>query len=183
MKKLLLLLLVTSLSHAAISNGNKYKLNTHLGQSAAEAQLGTLIDEGGQTGTVKDGHQAKNVLVATYDFSVDGGASLVSGGEIAYGTLPRGAIITKSYFDIITAPVGTGSSLSWTLNNTALGSGEVKVQTAVGTWAAGFLDGATTATASYYKNPTANTLKLSITGNALTAGKIRAFVEYVMSGY
>lgn len=176
MKKVLFaVLLVSGLAIAAISTDKKYKLNQYMGATARETNLGTLIDEGGQVGHAKDGHQPKSVLIATYDFSVDGGDS-VSLPE----TLPEDAVITRSYIEVLTQPVtaGTGSSVVITTES----SGDVYAETAATSLTTGFKAGVSDGTVSNFKKMTASRpVTIGVIGDDLSAGKIKVYLEYFMS--
>lgn len=176
MKQIFLVMLLAATSFAAIPAGDVYKLNNYMGQAAKDANLGTVVNEGGERGLARDGHQPKQILVGTYDYSVLGGQSL---SVIELGvSLPDNAIITRSYIDVITALVGAGSTIA--LYTEA--ANDVKTATAVASWGIGFLEGQSTGTAASFKKMTAERgLRMEISGNALTAGKFKAYVEYVMS--
>ena len=176
MKKILLLALVTMNVFGAISTDKKYKLNKYMGAVGSQVQLGTLIDEGGQKGLVKDGHQPLNLLVATYDFSTMGGAT---GSSIHLGqSLPSGAVITKSFIDVITAPAGTGASL---VVSTGEAYGDVKALTEIPDFT-GSLDGVSTGAASLFKPVTAERgIYVDVIQANLTAGKFKVYLQYVMS--
>lgn len=179
MKKFLLIALVTTQIFGAVSNGRKYKLDHQMGQAAGEAQLGTLIDEGGERGVVKDGHQAKTLAVATYDFSVLGGATTTSGGSSLGVTLPANAIITRSWVDVITPLVGSGSSIS--IGTKAVGD-VMALATASGMTTQ--IEGVSTGTAATMKKMTADTTVKYVNYYApLTAGKFKVYIEYVMSQF
>lgn len=175
MKKFLLALLLTVPAFGAISDGAKYKLNNNMGQAAREADLGTVIDEGGQRGLFKEGHQAKNVLIATYDVAVQGGASLV---EHETGvSLPDGAIITRSYIDIVTALTGGGTTIAVKTQS----DNDIKTATAVGSWGIGILEGQSTGSAATMLKMTAERgVRVKVANSALTAGKFNVYIEYVM---
>ncbi len=176
MTKFLLLLLVSANLFGAISADKKYKLNQYMGAVGSQVQLGTLIDEGGQKGLAKDGHQSKQLLVGTYDFTVQGGASATS---LHLGvSLPSKAIITRSFIDTVTALAGTGATV-------AVSTGEayqdIKSQTAIGTYS-GVIEGVSTGTAANMKEMSAERgVYVTIANTALTAGKFKVFIEYVMT--
>lgn len=175
MKKLLIGLLIAPIAMGAISDDKKYKLNQAMGGVASEVQLGTLLDEGGQRTLVKDGHQAKQLVVGTYDYAVHGGNSV---GDRHLGvTIPDNAIITRSYIDVVTTIVGQGAALVLTTETT----GDVKGSTAITSFS-GQVEGVSTGTAATMKKMTADRgLLLDINNTALTAGKFKVYIEYVMS--
>lgn len=176
MTKFLLLLLVSANLFGAISTDKKYKLNQYMGAVGSQVQLGTLIDEGGQKGLAKDGHQSVQLLVGTYDFTVQGGASATS---LHLGvSLPSKAIITRSYIDTVTALAGTGATV-------AVSTGEayenIKAQTAIASYA-DQIDGVSSGAASAFKKQTAERgVYVDVKNTALTAGKFKVYIQYVMS--
>lgn len=176
MKKVLFaVLLVSGLAIAAISTDKKYKLDQYMGGVAKETGLGTLIDEGGQVGLQKDGHQPKQVLIATYDLSVDGGDSVALPEE-----LPDNAVITRSYLEVLTQPVtsGSGSSVAITTES----SGDVYAETAATSLTTGFKAGVSDGTVSNFKKMTAERpVYIEVVGDDLSAGKIKVYLEYFMS--
>lgn len=180
MKRVLtLLLMLVSQGFAGITAEQKYLLDNYMGGVANQTGLGTLVAQGGGSAVVVDGIQAKQVLVATYDFSIHGGAS---NAAIGLGSsLPQGAVITRSYIDVITAPVGSfGGTLS-------VGTGEsgnwanVVATTALAS-VTGQVEGVMTGTAATMRKLTADKeLRVFISKTALTAGKFRVYAEYSTS--
>lgn len=177
MKKFLLTLLATGYAFGAISADKVYKLNQYMGPIAVQTKLGTLIDQGGSYDLSKDGISPMKVAQATYDFAVSGGASTA---DIDLGvTLPAKAIIRRSWLDILTQPVGSGSSVAIYVVN----AGNILATESVSTLTVGQHEGVSTGTtANMKKIATAGNVKVTISGNnGLTAGKIKAYIEYVVS--
>lgn len=176
MKKFLLALLVTVPIFGAISERNKYKLNNAMGQVARQANLGTILDEGGTRGVAKDGHQPKQMLVGTYDFATMGGGSV---GTIELGvSLPDNAIVTKSYIDVLTAPAGVGATIAIRTESAA----DIKAATAIASYS-GFVAGEQTGSGvtAFVKTTAERALGINIANTALTAGKFKVYLEYVVS--
>ena len=125
-----------------------------------------------------DGHWVKQLAVATYDFAKYTGAI----GTYSLGTgLPKNAVITESWLYSITKPT---TSASGTLAFKCQNTGDILAATAAGSFAAAgaSLDGVSTgATAANFKYTTAAcTMQAVIATGALTAGKVSAFVEYMV---
>lgn len=176
MKNLLLAMLIAAQGYGAISNNAKHKLNNYMGQVARETNLGTIIDEGGSRVT-KDGHQVKNLAVATYDYSVLGGATTTSGGSSLGVTLPVGAVITRSWVDTLVTPAGSGATISVH----ALTDQDIMVKKTASGMSV-LIEGVSTGTAATMKKMTTDsTIKYVSYDAALTAGKFKVYVEYVMS--
>ena len=128
-------------------------------------------------------HRAYNVIKGVYDFAVDGGAV----GQINLKddkgnliSLPVGAIVTKAYIDVITTLTSGGSA---TIAVGAQASGDLLAATAVASWAAGLLAADAVGTVATMKKIATSDkpLRLDIAVAALTAGKAKVFIEYVLS--
>ena len=178
MKKLMLIALISLNTFGAISAGKRYLLNKNMGPIASQVQLGTLVEEGGEKGLAKDGVSPVKIAIATYDYSVYGGTI----GDIALTgvSLPDKAIITRSYIHIYEplAPLNANVALR------VVSSGDVLAATNASTlFATSFQDGVSAGTSTVFKRVTNGPLgvKLTVANNALTAGKFKVFLEYVMS--
>lgn len=176
MKSFLLLLVICTQLHAAISTDKRYKISNYMGEMAKEVDLGKLMDEGGTQDLVKDGNSVLHLLTATYDFSVNGGASVA---DIGLGSsLPSKAIITRSYIDVVTAPVGPGATVAFKTES----AGDVLAATAITSLGVGRVEGVSTGTAATMKKTTAaRGVVMNVANSSLTAGKIRVYIQYVMS--
>lgn len=124
-----------------------------------------------------DGHHRQQVVQATYDFSKQTGA--VKTYQYPNATLPKGAIITRSYAYSITQPTTSASgTLAWSCQN----QGNIFAATAAASYgaAASTVDGVESGAASAFRNITVPCiLSATIGTGALTAGKVTVFVEYV----
>lgn len=177
MKKVLIAAgIVSMIAIGAISTDKKYKLNHYMGKTAEEVALGTLVQQGGTTDLAQDGVEPLKMVVATYDFSVSGGSSAAS---IDLGQLlPSGAVVRRSFLDVITQPVGSGASV----RITSEASGDILASSAVSGLTIGRTDGVSTGSVANMKKMTASReLYLEVFNHDLTAGKFRVYVEYVMS--
>lgn len=178
MKKLLLTALVAANVFASISADKRYKMNQYMGQVANQVQLGTLIDEGGQRALSKDGVSPHKIAQATYDYSVYGGAV----GDIALTgvSLPDKAIITRSYIHIYQPITPANATVALRLQST----GDILTATPATSLQGSFMDGTSTGASTVFKRLNAGLplgVKLTVGQNALTAGKFKVFLEYVMS--
>lgn len=123
------------------------------------------------------------LLVGTYDFAVQGGATgtillldVNTGKKIE---LPVGAIVTKSYIDVQT-PCTTSDA-----GTVALTTGQTAVDIMAATAAAsvtGILAGVSVGTAATMKK-ISSTVKnpAAVIANNITGGKFRVYMEYVLS--
>lgn len=122
------------------------------------------------------------VAKATYDFTVDGGA-IATITPVSSPLIPANAIIFGGLIDVVTAPLGGGASVA-----IGLGSGAqvaaLKAATAVGTYTIGAILALipvwTAATA--VKATVDSFITFTVSGGALTAGKICVNVYYHMAG-
>lgn len=124
-----------------------------------------------------DGHQQAELVQVTYDFAKQTGAV----GTYSLGvTIPANAVIKRSYIYSITQPT---TSASGTLAFKCQNASDVLAATAAASFGAAgaSIDGASTGAASAFKYTTAAcTLQAVIATGALTAGKVTAYVEYVV---
>ena len=108
-----------------------------------------------------------------YDFSEDGGAV----GDVSFGRkLPAGAIVTKVFSDEQTALTSGGAA------TVQLKSGSVSLTDALAfdSGFAGVEEQALASSAEAIKLSAEGELKISIATAALTAGKVRFFVQYLL---
>jgi hypothetical protein len=179
MKKFLVFLLVASTGFGAISAESVYKLNKKMGQVASEVQLGTIVDQGGVAGLSKDGIAPHKVIQGTYDVAVNGG----SAGTHELGiSVPDNAIITRSFLDVLTRPAHASGSAGGSLAVTVNSSGDVLAVKHAGTFSVALLEGLQTgAVSAAIKTTAVRPLKVLVTGDTLTAGKVKVYLEYVVS--
>jgi hypothetical protein len=120
------------------------------------------------------------VATGNFDVALNGGAI----GVYELGVkLPAGAIITRSYYEVLTTFVTAGSDAG----TIALKVGAVDLKAAIAVsdvsnpWDAGRKDGAQTGTAANMSKLSADgELTLTIAGQIASAGKLKVFVEYVI---
>lgn len=113
----------------------------------------------------------------TYDVAKDGGSV---GAHVLHMQLPNNAVIIRSFLQVNTAfasasQAGTVALSCQTANN-------IKTATDISGSAAGaMVEGESTGAASAFKRLTANcTVTATIANYALTSGKLKAWVQYVM---
>lgn len=138
-------------------------------------------DEG--LGTVV--HKTKNLLCAVYDFAVNGG--LVSTINLVDdqgnpAILPKGALVTNVVARVITAATSGGSA---TVSLGLLTAIDLMAATAVASLTLGAnVAGVPVGTAATWVGPVTATGGTQVTAGiavaALTAGKIKYFIEYVI---
>lgn len=171
MKFLIALLALSAISFGATLEKNvvpttdmETQLNKQWGPLPLKYSLGKVIK------------QAHNTAVGVLDFS-RGSTS----GSIDTGIhLPNKAIIRQSFLDVITQPT---SAAATDIAFTAQSAGDLYAYTAKGSLTTGIKDGVVEeATESgYIKLTAARTVYAVVSGSALTAGKIKIFVDYVVS--
>lgn len=168
--KLLLLALAFTASAFAANPVNKvptsaleYEVNRGFGAIGYKYSLGTVV------------RQAHNTAVGVYDFSVTGGAT----GDHEVGiTLPNKAVVRNVFFDTVTAPLSGGSA---TVGFKVQSAADLEPLTAIASWTGrtqGTPDGAV---GNMIKLTAQRKVYATISVAALTAGKIKVFVDYVVS--
>lgn len=153
------------------------------------------------TGAVADGHGAKLVARATFNPSAVAGQRAIAAHGLGV-TLPINAILEKAYVDVITT--FTSATDAGTIAIHAQGAGDIIAAIAIsdGTnvWDAGIhgskigfpalgadaahdtaVEVAALFTGTYLKLTAARELTVTVAVEALTAGKLILFVEYVIS--
>lgn len=129
----------------------------------------------------EDGLTVKKVAVATYDFAEHGGAI----GAINLGVfLPDNAVIRRAWYDVVTT--FTSATDAATVALKAQTAGDLKAAIAISDvsnpWDAAIKDGVPVDTAATAIKLTAEReLVLTVAVEALTAGKLVLYVEYVVS--
>ena len=141
------------------------------------------INEAMLSGYGIDGLHAKRIARATYDFAVDGGEV----GDVGLGvTLPDNAIITRSWYKVLTSFTSADSTAEVCLSIPTDGVAGIAASTALSAeganWAAGFHSGIQDGQVSNFSEQTteARELTLTIAVQDLTAGKLILFCEYVV---
>lgn len=200
--------LAAGTASGALSTDQKNLLNNHMGSVPRQIQLGTVLGtieaRGTLSGdaTVTDGGvlsigankvteamiaapetNARGLLrVARATFDPSGDSSVRPIGTYSLGvSLPANAIIVRSYMRTKTAFQSSSSQAQVsffceTAGNIALS--RFATSLSQGT----VIDGFNSGTASVMKNITAAcNISATVTGEALTAGKLNLFVEYVVA--
>ena len=134
--------------------------------------IGTLIDN------------CKNSLKCVYSYAANGGATGSIGLLTAAGVpaiLPPGAIVTRSYLSVVTAPASTGSA---TIAVSAVASADILAATAISA-VTGNVEGKQTGAISLVAGPvTAATpgsqVAIVVATAPLSAGQFDVFLEYVI---
>lgn len=123
-----------------------------------------------------DAVSQQGALVIEYDVARDGGAV---GSISSKATLPAGAIITKSYLDIVTAFTSAGGT--GTIAVSAFSTDDVLAPVDADTLSgqvAGIQDGAV---ANMIKASADSVPTIDVGTEALTAGKANVYLEWVQS--
>lgn len=132
-----------------------------------------------------DGLNAKRTARATYDFAVDGGAISTIGSGV---TLPDNAVVTRAWYDVITTFTSSTDAATIAINIPT--DGDLQAATAISAggnvYDAGLHDCATKGDdpgdpSTYIKLTDAREISWVIAVEAVTAGKLVLFVEYVVS--
>lgn len=122
------------------------------------------------------------VAKATYDFTVDGGA-VATITPVSSPVIPANAIIYGGLIDVVVAAVGGGASIA-----IGLGSGAqvaaLKGATAVATYSLGAIVALIPVwtAASAVKVTADSKITFTVSGGALSAGKIAVQIYYHMAG-
>lgn len=173
MKKILALLVAVPLFGATvISNNGAYQIN----RSSAVARKYSLGTQAMAAGTLG--------VKAQYDFAKSGGASgditLLDHEGLAV-KLPNKAIITNCLIDVATQPTSSTSSGSLAFSSSAVGDLKAATFVAGYTTTSRIACIPTGSTGTMIKLSSEATLKVRIGSEALTAGKINVWVQYVLS--
>lgn len=128
-----------------------------------------------------DGIAVKRYAKATYDFAVHGGAI---GAHKLGVRIPDNAIITRSYYDVITTATSATDAATIALH--AQGANDIVTATAISgvgnIWDAGLHEGIQVGTAATMVKTTAEReITATIAVEAVTAGKFSLIVEYVVT--
>lgn len=175
MKTKLKALVLTALALAcgtahAISDSEKLAINGNI-PNAERINLGKTIQQG-----------TRQVVSPIYDFAVHGGSSVAA--ITLPAKIPAGAIITNSYFRIITQATSSGSSPTIilgtsTTNNLVTSFNPLNAGPNSLMQSASGVPAGTFATFQRSKS-TAYDVKMTIGTHPLTAGKIQFFIEYIV---
>lgn len=145
------------------TTANEYQWNRFMGPTALATLIGTKLK------------QAHNTAVGVLDFSLVGGAT----GDLETGiTLPDNAIVRKAFFDVLTPPTSGGlATVAFKVQTAA----DLKTATAIASWT-GIVDGELDGTpADFIKLTAQRKVYATVASFALTGGKIKVFVDYVVS--
>lgn len=159
------------------------KGQSQFGRGNIWASLRQLIE--GQS-AINPGDQvgagAAQVAKVTYDFTVDGGA-ITTISPVSSMIIPAGAIIYGGLIDVIVAPLGGGASVAIGLGSGAQAAA-LKAATAVGTYTIGAILALIPVwtAASAVKVAADTKVTFTVSGGALTAGKIAVEIYYHMAG-
>lgn len=135
-----------------------------------------------------DGLQAKRIVRATFDPSANAGERTIGAHGLGV-TLPDNAIIVRSWYEVVTTFTSATDAATIALGVPTDGSGAgIKAAVAISNGAnpydAGNVEGIQTGTAANFhtKLTAARELTATVAVEALTAGKLILFVEYVIGG-
>lgn len=143
----------------------KYNLGTHLVDAQSWGTRGqwSFSDQGGAAGQDLFLHD-------------------VDGQNVS---IPKGAVLTDCYLDVVTAPTSSTSSgsIAWSSSDAA----DLKAATFVSAYTIGSLIHCTKPSGSYtsatmIRFTSEGFLKVRIGSEALTAGKINVYLQYILSG-
>lgn len=161
------LLLLSVVAQANITAKNEYLLNDKFSNQAAQnARLGTLLDH------------TKTMARVTWNFAIDGGAKGLITPRKGL-VLPAGAIITNVYWKTVTSVTGGANA---TLGLQLVVNEDLMQHRAVSTLTAGTLQAGVpiNTLATFLKLSTEKTVKFATPTASLTAGKVDAYIEYVL---
>lgn len=130
-----------------------------------------------------DGLGLKKTAMATYDFEEHGGAISAIGLGV---TIPDNAVIIRAWYDVLTTCITAGADAG-SLAISVEGADDIVAATTVvaggNVWDAGLHEAIPTGTiANSVKTTGAKEVIATIAVQAFTAGKLRVFFEYVVTG-
>ena len=143
----------------------EFLLNKQMGAVGLKTHLGTVI------------RQAHNTAVGEWDFTKQGGGP----GAISIGvTLPNNAIIRNVIADVIIAPTSAGAT---ELNLTAQSAADLMARVPKGSLSIGKYQGLPdfATIGDQIKLTGQAVVSVHLTGEVATAGKIKYFIDYVVS--
>lgn len=129
-------------------------------------------------------HKAKCVLKCVFDASIVANRTVAAHALVDdlgnTATLPKGAIVTRTYWNAVVAVTsGASATLAFDLLTAAdLLAATAKATLSLAALGEGIQDG----TVTHFLQCTADTIPTATVGTAaLTAGKVNLFIEYVIS--
>lgn len=174
MKKFLLLAAMVAVSAfgalppSFTPNANsEFDMNKYMGAVPYKYSLGTQL------------RQAHNTAVGIYNFALVGGTnkSLVTGI-----TLPSKAIVRSVFFDVLSTPTTAGTSeLGFYVSTSVLAAPDLKGYTALASWTGRVAGTPDDTVSKMIKLTGQKQVYAVVSGSALLAGKIKVFVDYVIS--
>ncbi len=151
---------------------------------AAQTDADAIPEIAMAAGMLVDGLNAKRTARATYDFAVDGGEI----GSIGLGvSLPDNAIVTRSWYEVLTTFTSSTDAATVAISIPTDDVAGIVAATAISAegniWDAGKHEGIQLGTAASMSEKTtaARELTLTIGTEALTAGKLILYCDYVVS--
>lgn len=129
-------------------------------------------------------HKAKCVLKCVFDCAIAANLTVASHALVDDlgnpATLPKGAIVTRTYWNAVTAVTSSGSA---TLAFDLLTAGDMLAATAKATLSLAALgEGIQDGTVTHFLQCTADTIPTATVATAaLLLGKVNFFIEYVIS--
>lgn len=147
------------------------------------AMLRQLLEgQGSINPSMQSGAGSLQVLKATYDFAVDGGAIgtiLLAASKI----VPTGAIILGGIIDPITLPTSGGAATIAVGLGSGANAAGLKAAAAFGTYIPGTpLAVLPVWSAGFFETAADQKISVTIAGATVTAGKFAVHIVYVMSG-
>lgn len=145
----------------------------------------SLITNGATSLTLPNSGIVQTMIKAQYDFALDGGVT----GTIAMrnATLPEDAIITNAFYEVLTtfrsATDATTIGISIPVDDADGILTPIAVSSGSNPWDAGMhgTDLGNTSADVSERTTAARTISLSVAGEAITAGKMVLYVEYVLA--
>lgn len=147
------------------------------------AMIRQLLDsQGSNNASDQAGSGALQVVKATYDFTVDGGA-IATIQPVNSPIIPAGAIILGGIIDPIVTPTSGGAATIAIGIGTGAQVAAIKAALAMGTYVAGTpLVMLPIWTSGFFKTTADGKITFTIATATVTAGKISVHIVYVMGG-
>jgi len=145
------------------------------------AEIGAVLDDN------TDGNLVKRVLRVTFDPSTNASERTVAAHSSTV-TLPDNAIVTRAWYEVLTTFTSAADTATISIGIDTDDAGGIVVAVAINDgsnpWDAGYHEGIQDGAAANFSTKTTaadRTIDFTVAVQALTAGKLVLFLEYVVS--
>ena len=142
------------------------------------AEIGAVLDDN------TDGNLVKRVLRVTFDPSTNASERTVAAHSSTV-TLPDNAIVTRAWYEVLTTFTSAADTATISIGIDTDDAGGIVVAVAINDgsnpWDAGYHEDGAAANFSTKTTAADRTIDFTVAVQALTAGKLVLFLEYVVS--